>query len=215
MQKINEPLNQIEKHATADGNIHVLFQSENNGFSVLGCNKGVCGIERELPYRTLFFVLKGSLIIVDMEAYAWKVGKGEFILLPKQMSICLHIAPDTRYIDIKTDELVSPERDLCNFQVHNFDDFPQAQKKEVVNRTILAGSHSVFMTMLLSKEAGVAQYALPGKAMLFVMEGSGELLYKKQCHQIFEGQKRSLAKGGRFMIRANADLKVLLLITLV
>ena len=215
MQKTNEPLNQSEKHTAEGGNIQVLFQSENNGFSVLGCKKGLCGIERELPYRNLFFVLKGSLIIMDMEAHTWKVGKGEFILLPKQMSICLHIAPDTRYIDIKTDELVSPERDLCNFQVHNFDDFPQAQKEEVINRTILAGSHSVFMTMLLSKEAGVAQYALPGKALLFVMEGSGEILYKKQCHQIFEGQKRNLAKGGRFMIRAKTDLKIVLLISLV
>ena len=197
MQKANESLDQSEKPTTADRNFQVLFQSENKGFTVLGCNKGLCSIERELPYRTLFFVLQGSLIIMDMEAHAWRVAKGEFILLPKQMSICLHIAPDTRYIDIKTDELVSPEKDLCNFQVHNFDDFPQAQKEEVVNRTILAGSHSVFMTML------------------FVMEGSGELLYKKQCHKIFEGQKRNLAKGGRFMMRAKADLKVLLLITLV
>lgn len=214
MQKTEEHLYQIKKMEAEETNIQIIFQSENKGFSVLGCDKESSGIERELQHKTLFFVLRGSLIIADKKMHSWSLQKGEYILLPKGMMVRLHINPDTRYIDMKADQLVSPERELCEHQVHKYDDFIPVKGTGIVNRTILAGSHSVFMTMLLSKDAGPIQYTLPGKSMLFVLEGRGEIFYKKQRHQIFEGQKRSLAKGGHFMVKAKDGLKAVLLITL-
>ena len=215
MQKTDEPLCQIKKNTPAETDIQILFQSENKGFSVLGSNAGSTGTEIALQYKTLFFVLRGTLIISDMETHAWKLQKGDYILLPKRETIRLHIAPDTRYIELKTDKLVSPERELCEYQVHNYDNYAPPRNGEIINRTILAGPHSILMTMLFSGEAGPAQYALPGKAILFVMEGRGEVFYKKQLHQVFEGQKRSFANGGHFMVKAKGDLKAVLLVSLV
>ncbi len=214
MQKTDYPLYQIEKHIE-ETNIQIMFQSENKGFSVLSCETGASDVERELKHKTLFFVLRGSLIIEDMEKRFWRLNKGDYILLPNRMAIRLHVDPDTRYIDMKSEKLISPERELFECQVHNYVDSIPSKNTDIVNRTILAGSHSVFMTMLFSKEAGPVQYTLPGKGMLFVMEGRGEILYKKQLHQIFEGQKRSLAKGGRFVVKAKDGLKTVLLIALI
>ena len=101
-------------------------------------------------------------------------------------------------------------------EVFRLSDLLSYEKGSVVNMDVASNPNMKFCSHgdLMRATGALEQQARPEDALIFALEGEGEIVYEGTPHSLKAGDQFRMAKGGRHSVKANGQFKMALLLTL-
>lgn len=99
-------------------------------------------------------------------------------------------------------------------EVFRLCDLLSYEKGSVVNMDVASNPNMKFVVMAFDAGTGLSEHSAPGDALIFALEGEGEIVYEGTPHSLKAGDQFRMAKGGRHSVKANGQFKMALLLTL-
>ena len=88
------------------------------------------------------------------------------------------------------------------------------QEGKIVNMDVVHNDKMKFALMAFDAGEGLSEHAASGEALIFALEGEGEIGYEGKTHTICAGENFHFAKGGKHWVSAKTKFKMALLLTL-
>ena len=99
-------------------------------------------------------------------------------------------------------------------EVFRLSDLLSYENGSVVNMDVASNPNMKFVVMAFDAGTGLSEHSAPGDALIFALEGEGEIVYEGTPHSLKAGDQFRMAKGGRHSVKANGQFKMALLLTL-
>lgn len=99
-------------------------------------------------------------------------------------------------------------------EVFKLGDLVPYAEDTIVNMDVISNEHMKLAVMAFDKGQSLAEHAAPGEALIFVLDGEGVIGYEGEEHVVKAGENFHFAKGGKHFVRADAQFKMALLLTL-
>ena len=99
-------------------------------------------------------------------------------------------------------------------EVFRLSDLLSYEKGSIVNMDVASNPNMKFVVMAFDAGTGLSEHSAPGDALIFALEGEGEIVYEGTPHSLKAGDQFRMAKGGRHSVKANGQFKMALLLTL-
>ena len=203
--------NQPVKGCTISNNIHA---SENN-VTVFSMAKNTDISAEIFPYHKFIIVNGGSVEVYEPKRDATLIlNTGASCLTPigvpvgfktKESAVFTEItvrSDDKMNEAIKAGEVFSLEEKL-----------PYADGK-IVNMDVVHNDKMKFALMAFDAGEGLSEHSAPGEALIFALDGDGEIGYEGKTFDIHAGENFHFAKNGKHWVKAKTKFKMALLLTL-
>ncbi len=165
------------------------------------------------PYHKLLLVAEG-----DVEVYGTNFCKtlqaGQFMLTYTDIPVGMRTAQGAVYTEIAIQKEDFMNKAIQAGEVFQLAELIPYQEGKIVNMDIAHNSKMKFVIMAFDKGTGLSEHAAPGEAMIFALNGEGEIGYEGKTHHIKAGENFCFAKGGLHSVKATEKFKMALLLTL-
>lgn len=166
------------------------------------------------PYYKMILPVQGEAEVYGSGKVFGRLIAGECIVTPPGQPVGIRTEKGTVYT-----ELTITRRDIMNTAVKAGEVFKLAdlipyQDGKIVNMDVVHNDKMKFVIMAFDKGTGLSEHAAPGEALIFALDGEGVIGYEGEEHTIKAGENFHFAKGGLHYVKATANFKMALLLTL-
>lgn len=203
--------NQPVKGCTISKNIY----SGENDVTVFSMAKNTDISAEIFPHLKFIIVNYGALEVYGCE---------------RDPSLCLHagescFTPTSTPVGFSTDagavfiEIIIKRSDEVNEAIEPGEVFKLAEKlpyadNRIVNMDVVHNDKMKFALMAFDAGEGLSEHSAPGEALIFALEGEGEIGYEGKTFSINAGENFHFAKLGKHWVKAKTKFKMALLLTL-
>ena len=166
------------------------------------------------PYHKLILVAYGSAEVYGVDGFNRGLNDGDIILTPTDAPIGIRTSVGAVYIEISVQKEAIMNGAIKAGEVFNLAEIIPYQEGKIVNMDLVNNDKMKFVVMAFDKDTGLAEHAAPGEAIIFALDGEGVISYEGKDHVIKAGENFHFAKGGLHSVKATANFKMALLLTL-
>ena len=203
--------NKPVKGCTISNNVH----AGENAFTVFSMAKNTDISAEIFPYYKFIIVNCGRLEIYGAEDIAsLKLSTGESCLTPIDTPVGFRAAEDTVFVEIEI-----RRNDKMNEAIKPGEVFSLAEKLpyadgRIVNMDVVHNDKMKFALMAFDAGEALSEHSAPGEALIFALDGEGEIGYEGKTYAIKAGENFHFAKNGKHWVKATTKFKMALLLTL-
>ena len=167
-------------------------------------------------YRTNKFIMvhAGSVEVCSNTHTSHKVCAGESYLALASNEVGFKTQTGAVYTEITFERNSIMNESIKAGEVFTLaEKLPYAEGK-IVNMDVVRNDKMKFALMAFDAGEGLSEHAASGEALIFALDGEGEIGYEGKTHSIKAGENFHFAKGGKHWVRAKTKFKMALLLTL-
>ena len=165
-------------------------------------------------YPKLVLVASGAMEVFTDEGEKWQVAEGESLSLPQGVPVGMRTAEGCVYTEVSFRKETVMNKVLKDGEVFRLQELLPYQDGKIINMDLVDEPKLKFVLMSFAEGTGLTEHAAPGEAMIFALDGQGIIGYEGKEHTIKAGENFKFAKNGRHYVKADANFKMALLLTL-
>lgn len=162
----------------------------------------------------LLIVNGGSMTVFTADGTELKMREGDVTVTPVDMPVGMRTEEGAVYTELSLGKEQHMNKVLEAGKVMKLADLVPYQDGRIVNMDLINEDHLKFVIMAFDEGTGLTEHAAPGEALIFALEGEGEIGYEGESHTIHAGENFKFAKNGLHSVRAKGRFKMALLLTL-
>lgn len=151
--------------------------------------------------------------VEDAEQYR-TLAAGEALMVRKNTLCGVRTTEGFIYTEVIPGKDINMNEQVKAGEVFRLGDLLPYEKDSVVNMDVASNSNMKFVVMAFDAGTGLSEHSAPGDALIFALEGEGEIVYEGTPHSLKAGDQFRMAKGGRHSLQADGRFKMALLLTL-
>ena len=189
----------------------LVLMEEDRHIVVFSLGKNTEISEEYYPGCYAYYVVEGTLHLILKDGPTHEVHAGEMVYLPKDSTWKVE-APEAVILV----ELDIKEEHNMNLVKHNevfkLAELLPTEEGKIVNADLV--NNEGMKVALMSFDAGCAlpEHAAPGDAIIFALEGEGQIMDGGEYHDIKAGENYSFGPGGRHSVIAKTPFKMCLVL---
>lgn len=162
--------------------------------------------EEIYPFTNIYIVLSGHITITQ-KTHRISLQQYDFIMIDANTPYCIDSNSDSIFteINIKENKTMTLNQQTEIFQLKNV--LPYEAGK-IVNLDLLNNEHIKIVLMSFDKDCGLPEHSAPGEALLFCLEGTGEIMNDGVTHTIHENENFVFHKGIPHSVKALTQFKM-------
>lgn len=173
------------------------------------------GISAEIyPYYKLLVVADGNMEVYGTDGFSKMLRIGECIVTLTDTPMGMRTSEGAVYTEISIRRNDSMNEAIKAGEVFTLAELVPYVEGKIVNMDVVHNDKMKFVVMAFDEGTGLSEHAAPGEALIFALDGEGEIGYEGKNHPIKAGENFHFAKSGLHSVKATKKFKMALLLTL-
>lgn len=187
-----------------------LFENEEAYGLLFSLAKGTGISDTAYEREHFFYILAGEMTIHQDKDFPLKAG--DFYLASPKENLAVKAKEDVIYMEIgfKKEETMNTinEKDIFALK-----DLVPYSAGRIINRNLIDTEKVHFAVLSLAKGTSLPEHAAPRDALLFGLDGEGQITREGKTYTLKAGENFAMKKGDRHSVKAEKDFKFALLLT--